>query len=94
MPKYEAKDLVETNFHDAIRKRAYMYAPSPRDPLAAIIDGIIAAIESLGIQEFSTKEWDDFICIEAKEDWLQPNENFASVEMAVSYTHLTLPTKA
>ena len=82
MPKYEAKDLVLTDFHDAIRKRAYMYVRSPRDPLDAIIEGIIAAIKSFSILEFSIKNRDDFICIEVKDDWLQPNEYFDSVDMA------------
>ena len=68
MPKYEAKDLVLTDFHDAIGKHAYMYVRSPRDPLDAIIEGIVAAIKSFSILEFSIKNRDDFICIEAKDD--------------------------
>ena len=88
MPTYDETDielLTLKDAHDAIRKHAYMYARSPREPIAEIIKGITEGIESLGITEFCVKDTDKFICVEAKDDWLQPNEVFDSVEMAFKH---------
>ena len=82
MTKYNSNDMQTlTDFHEAIRKRAYMYSPNPHDPLEGIIKGITDSFEYLDVKDFRVLETDDVISLEAQQDWLRRNENLTSVEM-------------